>query len=59
MKVEKEGSVVIFTPDNEDEATWMKANVVAESWQWIGWSLAVDQHFADELFDAARGQGFV
>ena len=64
MKVENQGTVVLFTPDSDEEQFWLDANVVTEEWQWLQHScgrasLAVDPRFGHDLFEAIREQGFV
>ena len=64
MKIEDQGTVVLFTPDNDEEQFWLDENVVYDEWQLVQpdvgrAGLAVDHRFALDLFHAVREQGFV
>ena len=56
MQVLHDGTVVVFTPENEDDSHWAD-NLPLEGWQWLGRSFAVDQRIAGSLIEAAIHDG--
>ena len=52
MKVRNDGSVVVFTPENDDDSLWAD-NLPLENWQW----LAIDHRLAGSLIEAAITDG--
>ena len=56
MKVLHDGSVVVFTPENEDDSFWAN-NLPLEGWQWLGRSFEVDHRIAESLIEAAIHDG--
>ena len=52
------GSLVGFTPLNDNARQWMNDNVESESWQWLGRSLQVDHRMAQGLVDLIEEEGF-
>lgn len=52
------GSIYTFTPLTDSARKWLDENVSAESWQFLGGSLAVDHHFIADLVDGAQADGF-
>ena len=56
MKVRNDGSVVVFTPENDDDSLWAD-NLPLEGWQWLGRSFAVDHRLAGSLIEAAITDG--
>lgn len=49
MKVRNDGTVVVFTPENEDDSFW--------AGQWLGHSFAGDHRLAGSLIEAAIADG--
>lgn len=47
-----EGTLIGFEPVSEAAIEWFAANVSADSWQWFGNLLWVDQRLARDLLDA-------
>lgn len=58
MIIDDQGSIVLFIPRNSEELTWLEDNTSADSWQWLGGSLAVDHHMAEDLIEGIRNAGF-
>lgn len=59
MKVQYDGTVVLFTPEKEEERTWLETNVSSEPWQWpYRDALVVDHRYADELSAGVQDAGF-
>ena len=56
MKVRNDGSVVVFTPENDDDSLWAD-NLPLEGWQWLGRYFAVDHRLAGSLIEAAITDG--
>ncbi len=51
FEVWDEGTIVLITPLTKRARAWMKDNIQSESWQWLGGSLGVDHHCADDLLE--------
>ena len=59
MRINNEGSVVQFIPENQVEIDWINDQVYADDFQWIGTTLVVDHHMAQDLIWAITDAGFV
>jgi hypothetical protein len=51
------GSVVVLTALTDAGRKWIDSNLLVESWQWIGCSLAVDPCYTLDLIDAMVDAG--
>ena len=56
--IRDEGTIVVFESRTKAALQWIKENVSAEPWQWLGRSLCVDQRYADGLVSLLREGGF-
>jgi hypothetical protein len=59
MIIRNEGTVVVFSPEDEVEKLWIADHVESEDWQWFGQSLTVDHRYADDLEEYIREAGLV
>lgn len=59
MIINDQGSIVMITPESDLEYDWLTDNTNAESWQWLGSSLAIDYRFADNLIEGIQDAGFI
>ena len=59
MKIKDDGSVVLFTPGNDQEMKFMKEALDTEPWQWLGKSLVVDHRYAEDLVELFAEEGFL
>lgn len=57
--VNDQGSIVMFEPQNDKAKQWLKDQVDAEDWQWLGNNLTVDHRFAGDLNEHLIDDGFV
>jgi len=57
VKVEDQGTIVLFTPMNAWSAEWLKDNVQSEPWQMFGTAIAVDHRPAQGLVEFLQEQG--
>jgi hypothetical protein len=61
MRIDNQGSIVIFFPDTDAELTWLTDNTQTEAWQWQGKgslpSLVVDHRFAQDLAEGIKEAG--
>jgi hypothetical protein len=55
--VSEYGSIVSLRPCTAAGRAWMKDNLQAEHWQWIGRSLHVDRRVAPDIIDGMLGDG--
>lgn len=55
VDIDREGSIVLFTPLDAEAREWFEDNVSAEPWQWMGATLAVDHRMAKELIAVLEG----
>jgi hypothetical protein len=51
------GSVTMLTPMTEQGREWIGANLDADSWQWLGGSLAVEPSMVPALLEAMIDDG--
>ncbi len=51
-------SIYTFTPLTDAARAWLDANVAADSWQFLGGSLAVDHRYIADLVAGAIADGF-
>ena len=58
LKVTNHGTVVQFFPLSDAGEAFL-AGLDAESWSWMGNSLVVDQHRANDLVGLASAEGLV
>lgn len=59
MKISREGiSLVTFQPESTGEYEWLRDNVDAEAYQWLGHTLVIDTGYAGDLIDAAQTAGW-
>jgi hypothetical protein len=49
FRVEDSGGVVLFHMRSKAARIWVRENVNAESWQFLGDALAVDRRYAENL----------
>jgi hypothetical protein len=54
MRIENNGSVVLFVPTTPAELQWLRVNTQNEDWQWQGDSLVVDHRPAQFLMEAVQ-----
>lgn len=47
--IRNHGTVFVVEPQNDEAYEWLRSHVGAESWQWMGRSLAVDHRYALSL----------
>ncbi len=59
MRIDDQGTVVLFIPESDLEYEWLTVNVENEPWQWMGRSLAVDHRYADGLIEYINESGFI
>lgn len=52
-------SVFLFEPITKKGERWIRENVAAESWQWLGRNLAVESGFARDLAEGMIAAGLV
>lgn len=52
IRIDDQGSIVIFTPLDDVAREWLRENVEAEPRQWRGDNLMVDHRMAQVLADA-------
>jgi len=45
----QDSSIVVITPLSRAAKDWISENVEAESWQWLGRGLAIDQRYAGDI----------
>jgi len=57
VRVENHGSVFVFRPDTDGAKQWIRDNVAAEGWQWIGNGLAVDHGCAFAIAERMMADG--
>ena len=57
VRVEDQGTIVLFTPESDDGSAWMDDNVYAEDWQFIGSGVAVEHRYAPDLVAGMIGDG--
>ena len=55
--VDNHGSIVTITPLTDAARDWLDEHVQAESWQWLGVSLAVDRRYSGDLVDGIANAG--
>ena len=55
--IENHGSIVLFRPLCRQAKQWLQANTQAESWQCLGYALAVEPRYAAELANGAADAG--
>jgi len=58
VRLEDEGSAVLFQPLTPAAHTWMQENIPAEDWQWLGGRLAVERRYVDDVIDGLVKAGF-
>lgn len=54
-----QGSVITITPVSTEARDWINFNCVAEPWQWLGGSMAVEPRCALDILHALIEDGFV
>jgi hypothetical protein len=59
MRIDNQGSVIMFQPDGDFEYEWLTLNTDAEPYQWLGRNLVVDHRMAEDLLQGVRDAGFV
>ena len=55
VKVEDEGTIVLFRPTNDNTREWLEANT---SGTWFGGALVVEHGFAKDLIYGLAAEGF-
>ena len=58
MKIDNQGSIILFSPQGDEEYNWLVECVDSEPYQWLGNSLAVDHRMAGALIDEINDIGF-
>jgi len=58
IKIQNEGSIIVFTPMTSEALEWINENCEVESWQWVGGSLAIDHRFAEYIIYGLADAGF-
>lgn len=58
MRVQDEGTIVLFIPESDEEHEWLKENTNNEDWQWLGRNLAVDHSMAGDLARGIEADGY-
>jgi hypothetical protein len=56
MRIGDQGSIVLFTPETDEEKTWIDENVDPDA-QWLGRSLVVEHRYADDLTAGMASDG--
>ena len=59
MKIDNQGTVVLFIPETDEEYDWLQNNTQNEPHQWRGKALVADHRPARELIEAVVEMGFV
>lgn len=59
IQLHNEGSLVGFLPLTEEGRTWLREEVQAEAWQFLGGALYVDHRMASPLIEAACDDGLI
>jgi hypothetical protein len=58
VSIRYEGSnIVLFTLETQEAKDFVQDNVQTESWMFLGRSLVVDAHYADQLIDGMSEAG--
>jgi hypothetical protein len=57
LHVVNSGSLVGLTPCTQTAKDWVRDNVTAEPWQWLGITLYVEPRFAEHLIEALQADG--
>jgi hypothetical protein len=58
VHVRRDGySMVVLTPATDAGRAWIDEHLHAESWQWLGGSLAIDGRYAEDILDGMLGDG--
>lgn len=57
MKIQDEGSIVLFVPLTDFARQWVDENLALESWQWFGDGFAVEHRYADPLRQGMENDG--
>jgi hypothetical protein len=58
MRIDDQGTIVLFIPETDEEHAWLQTNTQNEEWQWQDRSLVVDHRLAPWLLKAVEEAGF-
>ena len=57
LEVMEHGTVGMIRPASQVGREWLKENVQAEGWQWLGGALACEPRMTADLVEGARADG--
>jgi hypothetical protein len=57
VRVESDSSMVVITPVSYLGRQWIDEHVQADSWQWLGTSLAIDKRYAAPIVEGMLDDG--
>ncbi len=57
IRVNADGTIVLFTPLTAAGRAWIHHHTHSEPWQWLGDSLAVEHRYAGDLVQGMRKDG--
>lgn len=57
MLIRDQGTIVVFTPQTDEDRSWINENCHTEGWQWVGRSFAVDHGCAQPLVNGIIQSG--
>lgn len=57
VRVDADGSLVLFTPLTDAGRAWIDEHTETEPWQWLGPALCVEHRYAADLVHGMRNDG--